>query len=94
MGTQARTLPVQEVISSYKACERANGQKLLVFGLLGTLIEYSAFKKLENLLPSVRQHLLPHEPSKLSLPNLLSNPFSLRRMSLHIDPRRRCSFHS
>ena len=41
----------------YGRCERLDGKRLLVFGLLGTLIDYSHFKNLEQLLPSVRRNL-------------------------------------
>lgn len=54
---EAKELVLRDVVASYKACERADGKRLLVFGLLGTLIDYSHFKNLEQLLPSVRRNL-------------------------------------
>ena len=54
---ESSELPQRDVIASYKACERKGGKRLLVFGLLGTLIDYSHFVSLEHLLPSVRRNL-------------------------------------
>ena len=54
---EAQTLNAREVIASYKACERTGGARLLVFGLLGTLIDYAHFVNLEKMLPSVRRAL-------------------------------------
>jgi len=63
----ATELPLREVVSSYKACENNEGKRLLVFGLLGTLIDYSHFKNLEQLLPSVRRNLttLANDPKNV-----------------------------
>ena len=38
-----RALCVVQVIASYKQCERLGSRRLLVFGLIGTLIDYSHF---------------------------------------------------
>ena len=54
---ESSELPQRDVVASYKACERQGGRRLLVFGLLGTLIDYSHFVSLEHLLPSVRRNL-------------------------------------
>jgi len=54
---ESSALPQRDVIAAYKACERKGGKRLLVFGLLGTLIDYSHFVSLEHLLPSVRRNL-------------------------------------
>jgi trehalose-phosphatase len=54
---ESSELPHREVIASYKACERVGGRRLLVFGLLGTLIDYARFVNLEHLMPSVRRNL-------------------------------------
>ena len=51
---EPKELAHRDVVSSYKACERTGGRRLLVFGLLGTLIDYSHFVTLEHLLPSIR----------------------------------------
>jgi len=50
-------LPQRDVVASYKQCERSGGRRLLIFGLLGTLIDYSHFASLDQLLPSVRRNL-------------------------------------
>ena len=55
--SDARLLPTSEVVATYKACERTGTKRLLVLGLLGTLIDYDRFKNLEALLPSVRRNL-------------------------------------
>ena len=54
---EAQMLNTHEVIASYKSCERTGGRRLLVFGLLGTLIDYAQFANLDKMLPSVRRNL-------------------------------------
>jgi len=55
--SQARALPKEEVVTSYKACERSGSPRLIIFGLLGTLIDYNRFHNFHSLLPSVRRNL-------------------------------------
>ena len=63
---EARQLPKADVVASYKACERNGSQRLIVLGLLGTLIEYASFRSLQQLLPSVRRNLATLASSALN----------------------------
>jgi len=55
--SEAKQLPTHNVVASYKASENSGGARLIVLGLMGTLIDYDSFMNMEPLLPSVRRNL-------------------------------------